>query len=160
MTCLAISPNGELVLTGGSDGAVRLWSTDGKPLGRLGSHPRAVRSARFAPSGQTAVTTSEGPVRNAIEWDIDHRRLENVLIGHAGTVAAASFSADGRWIVTAGPASAAIWNAATGARLFYLRGPTDLLTDAELVSRRLSRRGHLARWNRSHVHVHALPPLG
>jgi WD40 repeat protein len=130
-TTIAISPTGQLVLTGGADGSVRLWSVDGKLVARLGSHPRAVTSASFAPSGETAVTTSQGPAANAIEWDIVHRRLENTLVGHAGTVAAASFSSDGRWIATAGPASAAIWNAATGARLFYLYGPRPLLSDVQ-----------------------------
>jgi WD40 repeat protein len=54
-----------------------------------------------------------------------------VLIGHFGTVTAASFSSDGRWILTAGPISAVIWAADTGQLLFYLRGPTNVLTDAE-----------------------------
>jgi len=33
--------------------------------------------------------------------------------------------------VTAGPISAAVWPADTGRLLFYLRGHSDLLTDAE-----------------------------
>ncbi len=32
-----------------------------------------------------------------------------MLEGHAGSVSSAAFSADGRWVVTAGPRTAGIW---------------------------------------------------
>jgi WD40 repeat protein len=45
-----------------------------------------------------------------------------VLSGHVATVAGASFSRDGRWIVTAGPGAGGLWQAENGARIVFLRG--------------------------------------
>jgi WD40 repeat protein len=127
---VALSPDDDVVLTGSEDGTARLWSHDGKLLRVLRGHRTPVTDARFDPSGSRVVTAAEGQARNAIVWDVATGR-GTVLVGHFGTVTAASFSSDGRWILTAGPISAAIWSARTGELLFYLRGPTDLLTDAE-----------------------------
>jgi WD40 repeat protein len=45
-----------------------------------------------------------------------------------------SFSADGRWIVTASQFNAGLWNARTGALLFYLTGNRRPLTGASFSS--------------------------
>ncbi len=39
-------------------------------------------------------------------------------------MADAQFSPDGRWVVTAGPITAGLWNVRTGELAMYLRGPT------------------------------------
>jgi WD40 repeat protein len=131
LTRIALSPDGDVVLTGAEDGIARLWSAEGKLLHTLRGHPAAITDARFDPSGDRVVTASRNANRNVIIWDVHTGRLLHVLIGHGGTVTAASFSADGRWVLTAGPLSAAVWPAATGQSPIFLRGPTDLLTDAE-----------------------------
>jgi WD40 repeat protein len=128
---VALAPRGDLVLTAGVDGTARLWTSAGKPLYVLRGHLAPITDARFDPTGRRVVTASQGSNRNVIVWDTHTGRKLEVLIGHFGTVTAASFSSDGRWILTAGPISAAIWMADTGQLLFYLRGPTKLLTDAE-----------------------------
>ena len=46
----------------------------------------------------------------------------SVLSGHFGTVFDASFSPNGRWVVTGGPTTAGLWDAANGERIFFLRG--------------------------------------
>jgi WD40 repeat protein len=128
---VALSPDGDVALTADDKGSAVLWSADGEELHVLRGHPLLITDARFDPSGTRLVTASEGSLRNVIEWDVRTGRRLHELVGHFGTVTAASFSADGRWILTAGPISAAIWSAETGQLLFYLRGPTELLTDAE-----------------------------
>lgn len=40
----------------------------------------------------------------------------------------ASFSPDGRWVVTAGPFTAGLWQAPNGRSLLYLHGHTEPLT--------------------------------
>jgi WD40 repeat protein len=45
-----------------------------------------------------------------------------VLRGHGGTVFDASFSPNGQWVVTAGPATAGLWDARTGERIYFLQG--------------------------------------
>jgi WD40 repeat protein len=131
---VALAPHADLVLTTGADGSARMWSSAGKLRNTLLGHPAPITDARFDLTGTRIVTASQGSNRNVIVWDARTGRRLQVLIGHYGTVTAASFSPDGRWILTAGPISAAIWAADTGRLLFYLRGPTDLLTDAEWSS--------------------------
>ena len=131
VTAIALSPRDDVVLTGDRHGIVRLWSADGTPLHVLTGHEKAVTSAAFDPSGLRAVTASEGPVANVIEWDVRKGIRLHTLIGHFRTVARASFSPDGRWIATAGPFSAGIWPADTGRPVRYVRPTVGVLTDAE-----------------------------
>ena len=131
VVAVALSPSGSEILTGGADGSARIWARDGKLRHVLRGHQQPITDARFSADGRRLVTASMGSSQNAIEWDAASGRALHALVGQFGTVSAASFSADGRWILTAGPISAAIWSASTGRLLFYLRGPTDLLTDAE-----------------------------
>ena len=49
-------------------------------------------------------------------------------------MADAQFSPDGRWIVTAGPVSARLWNVEDGRSLMYLYGPKPTLTAAAFES--------------------------
>ena len=130
-TVVALAPDGSVVATGGAGNVGRLWSADGRLMHVLEGHPEPMTDARFDPSGEQLVTTSEGSKLNAIVWSVSSGTIEHVLIGHFGTVAAGSFSPDGQWIVTAGPSSAGVWRVATGTLLFLLRGPAAGLTDAE-----------------------------
>ena len=50
------------------------------------------------------------------------RARRHILGGHLGTVFDASFSPDGRWVVTAGPTKAGLWDATTGEFLYFLQG--------------------------------------
>ena len=120
-----------VVATGSSNGVVRLWGEAGTVLHVLRGAGGAITDLRFDPAGRRLVSASAGASRNAIVWDVRSGSRLHILVGHFGTVTAASFSTDGRWILTAGPISAGLWPADSGRLLFYLRGPTDLLTDAE-----------------------------
>ena len=53
-----------------------------------------------------------------------------MLQGHFGPVQDAQFSPDGRWVVTAGPGRAGLWDARTGALVTLLRGHEGTLTSA------------------------------
>ena len=63
-------------------------------------------------------------------WDAGTGAELQLFRGHFGTVFEASFSPDGRWVVTAGPVIAGLWEVETGSLLFYLRGNLALLTGA------------------------------
>ena len=45
-----------------------------------------------------------------------------MLRGHGGTVFDASFSPNGRFVVTGGPATAGVWDTVTRERLYFLQG--------------------------------------
>jgi WD40 repeat protein len=53
-----------------------------------------------------------------------------MLRGHFFAVRTASFSHDGRWVVTASQFTAGLWDATTGQLVRYLQGNTKPLTGA------------------------------
>ena len=56
-----------------------------------------------------------------------------LLRAHTAIVSDAAFSSDGRWIVTAGPGTAGLWEVRTGKLLTLLRGHVRILTSAEFA---------------------------
>jgi WD40 repeat protein len=67
--------------------------------------------------------------RDARIWEVD-TGASTLLRGHFGPVFGASFSPDGRLVVTAGPATAGLWEAGSGKLISYLRGHEAPLTGA------------------------------
>jgi WD40 repeat protein len=117
--------------TGAEGGTVRIWDEKGKLVRSFRDHASPILDVRFDSAGERVVASLAGSERNVVMWDATSGARLHVLVGHFGSVTRASFSSDGRWIVTAGPISAGVWPTDTGRLLFYLRGHSDLLTDAE-----------------------------
>ena len=63
---------------------------------------------------------------DAAIWNVATGALEKTLVGHVAVVRDAAYSPDGRWIVTAGPTRAGLWEAGAStlvdSRLYYLAG--------------------------------------
>jgi WD40 repeat protein len=119
-TATALSGDGRLAVSGYEDGAARIWDVESaKPLRDLTPHRGPVTSATFSPDERSVVTTGA-----------DHQaRLSDVksgaqvwVLSHAAIVSDADFSADGRWVVTAGPGYAGVVDAKTGERMLLLDG--------------------------------------
>jgi WD40 repeat protein len=93
-----------------------------------------VTSARYSADRTRVVTASrDADVRI---WDAASGALAHVLAGHFAAVVDASFSPDGRRVVSAGPITAGLWDVGSGELLLYLRGHEGLLTAAAFADDR------------------------
>jgi WD40 repeat protein len=99
--CLAYSPDGRMLATGGADRTVKLWDTASWQVrATLRGHDAAVRTLAFAPDGRTLATAGDdGTVRL---WDPADGRERATLRGHPRGVAALAFAADGKRLVSGG----------------------------------------------------------
>jgi hypothetical protein len=128
---LAVSPDGQLVLSGGSDRKnLRLWDyKTGKELMTFDGDPAPIYSVAFSPKGDLAL--SGGQARMARLWDAktgkEVPRMANKGMVEVNGVA---FSPDGRWAATAhgvhgaGDTVARLWDVANGEVISTFRHPT------------------------------------
>ncbi|QDL11904.1 hypothetical protein DP114_31965 [Brasilonema sennae CENA114] len=96
---VAISTDGQTIVSGGDDGAVRLWDSKGNQLPTLTGHQGAVNSVAISIDSQTIVSGgNDGTVRL---WD-SKGKLLYTLTGHQGAVNSVAISTDGQTIVSGG----------------------------------------------------------
>ena len=96
---VAIAPDGQHLVTGEDEGAVRLWSFDPlRPVATIGRHAARVKSVAFSPDGQTVA--SAGDDKMIALWDVRRRALRARIGTHASPVYSIDFSPDGRRLVS------------------------------------------------------------
>lgn len=123
---VAISPNGQFVITASRDRTVKIWDLgSGKEVKSLAKHPTNVRAAVFSPDGKVAVTTTgewdkkakkwEGEIKF---WDVSAGKLLRSVKGHGDAIESVAFSLDGKKLATGGDDNIAIiWDVASGKAL-------------------------------------------
>lgn len=118
---LSFSHRGSRLATASDDGTARIWNIPSGESIPLRGHTDAVRSARFSPDDRLVATASaDHDIRlwNAQSGD----SAMPPLVAHYNVVSDARFSDDGRWLVSAGPGTAGLWDVRTGRLLRLLRG--------------------------------------
>ncbi|WP_437205088.1 protein kinase domain-containing protein [Planctomicrobium sp. SH664] len=119
---LAFSAEGEMLISGARDNAVKAWSVSGlKAMKTFRGHHSAVRSVAISRDGRSIL--SGGQDQRAIVWSVEDYEEIRVLngrqlAGHQDAILNATFSRDGHTILTASrDRTARTWDADTGAVL-------------------------------------------
>jgi WD40 repeat protein/Tol biopolymer transport system component len=121
---VAISSDGQRVLSGGDDGTVRLWDLNsGKELRRFEGHSDKVYSVAFSPVDRRVVSGSlDMTVRL---WDLETGKELRRFLGHTNCVACVAVLPNARRIISGGNDNVLrLWDVETGGELRTFKGHT------------------------------------
>ncbi|WP_052345101.1 WD40 repeat domain-containing protein [Planktothrix rubescens] len=125
--CLAISPDGQTLVSGSSDKTIKIWElSTGRELRTLIGHSYAgVNSLAISPDGQTLVSVARYDETIKI-WELSTGRALPALTGHSKSVLSLAISPDGQTLVSGSDDDTIkIWELSTGRELRTLTGHRD-----------------------------------
>jgi WD40 repeat protein len=123
VACVAISHDGNQIISG-SWGGVQVWDANtSEQLMDLHGHTIYVSSVAFSPDGNRIVSGSWD--KSVRVWDSKTGKQLREVLGHTDNVNSVGFSPDGNRIVSGSKDnSVRVWDAKTGEQLWELRGHT------------------------------------
>jgi serine/threonine protein kinase len=110
VSCLVISPDGKLLISGSADKSIRLWDLQtGQRLGAIALHTDTILSLALSPDGRMLAS---GSLYDPIKlWDLEANQELASLTGQAGRIEALAFSPDGLWLASgSNDATIALWD--------------------------------------------------
>ncbi len=112
---VALSPDGQLALSGGKDRTIRIWEVEtGREVRTLPEQPQEVRGLAFAPDGKHFLSASGVGLRL---WSLDGTERAR-FSGHTDAVKSVAFAPDGSCVVSgADDRSVRVWDVQSGREL-------------------------------------------
>ncbi|MBK1987758.1 hypothetical protein A0J48_009445 [Sphaerospermopsis aphanizomenoides BCCUSP55] len=109
---LAISPDGNTLISGDRDTTIKIWNLQtGKLKSTLTSHSEGVYSLVISPDGNTLVSGSWDTTIKI--WNLQTGKLKSTLIGHSGLLHPLFITSDGKTVISASSLSAGDTDAMT-----------------------------------------------
>jgi WD40 repeat protein len=111
---VAISPNGETLVSGNEDFTIKTWNfQDRNLLDIFRGHSKQVNSLAISPNGKTLISGSEDSTIKL--WNMDNGKLLFTLAGHSDAVESVAITSDGQTLVSMGKDSTImVWNLRQG----------------------------------------------
>ncbi|GMT16708.1 hypothetical protein PFISCL1PPCAC_8005, partial [Pristionchus fissidentatus] len=103
-TCVDVSPNDAVAVTGGMDKMAKLWAVDSGSMqlgivGTLSGHKRGIWDARFSPQGDKVATSSGDAIVRV--FSVSDRSMLATLEGHTSAVLKVLFVNNGNQLLSA-----------------------------------------------------------
>ncbi|HEY9602330.1 MAG TPA: WD40 repeat domain-containing serine/threonine-protein kinase [Allocoleopsis sp.] len=113
ITCVAFSPDGQLVVGGSEDYTIKIWeASTGSEIHKITAHSNFVNSIAISPDGKLLASVGGDIIKL---WDLNTGQEVHTWTGHSQLIRSVAFSPDGQMLATgANDKIVKLWNRNTG----------------------------------------------